>query len=176
MAHIQCAKVINAPRFDVWNYMTAPDKIGEQLKPEVIVKWQNPGVPLAPNSEFLFLMSRYGIEQPIRFIIDRLVLGHSLNYRQVSGLFYRYSHSMRFEDHGQGETLVTDLIEYEIPFGLLGKIADDFIIRRNLKKLMEHRLENVVQHFNKSAEPEMTSQNEGSDKSSIVIKLKSKVI
>lgn len=147
MAHIQSAKVIPGSKFEVYEYLTSPENLAEQLRGLIEVKWQNPGVEIKPGCEFLFLMSRFGIEQPIRFVVDRMVLGHSLTYRQVSGVYARFVHTMKFEDHGQNETLVTDLVDYEVPFGLFGRLADDFFIRRDLKKLLEARLEVARKKF-----------------------------
>jgi ligand-binding SRPBCC domain-containing protein len=129
--------------------MTSPSHLAEQLKKHLEVKWQNPGAPIAPESEFLFLMTRFGIEQPVRFVVDRLVLGNSFTYRQVSGLFEYFVHTIKFEEHGQGDTLVTDIVEYENPFGLLGRIADDVFVRKDLKRILEDRLEAIYEKFKK---------------------------
>ncbi|MCB0351757.1 MAG: hypothetical protein KDD38_11275 [Bdellovibrionales bacterium] len=149
MAHVQCAKIICGSKFKVYDYLTSPANLAEQLAGHIDVKWQNPGVELAPESEFLFLMTRFGIEQPIRFVVDRMVHGNSLTYRQVSGVYARFVHTMKFEEHGQNETLVTDFLEYEIPFGLIGRLADDFFIRSDLIKLLEARLEVARLKFDK---------------------------
>ncbi len=160
MAHVQCAKVINGSKFKVYDYLTSPANLADQLKGHIEVKWQNPGVEIAPGSEFLFLMTRFGIEQPIRFVVDRMVVGNSLTYRQVSGVYARFVHTMKFEEHGQNETLVTDFLEYEIPFGLFGKLADDFFIRSDLKKLLEARLEVAKLKFQNESS-EVTNNNTG---------------
>ena len=147
MAHIQCAKVISASKFDVYNYMTNPANLAEQLQDNIEVSWQNPGIDVKVGSEFLFVMSRFGVEQPIRFAVDRLVVGNQFTYRQVSGVYARFIHTMKFEEHGQNETLVTDLVDYEMPFGLLGRLADDFFAKADLKDILEGRLERVAESF-----------------------------
>jgi ligand-binding SRPBCC domain-containing protein len=147
LAHVQYAKVIPSTKFTVYDYLTSPQNLAEQLADLIEVKWQNPGVDVKAGSEFLFLMSRFGIEQPIRFVVDRLVAGNSLTYRQVSGVYTKFTHTMKFEDHGNNETLVTDLIEYEVPFGIFGRLADDFFIRDDLKKILETRLNKAYEKF-----------------------------
>lgn len=147
MAHIQCAKIIPATKFKVFDYLVSPGTLSEQLSGYVGVKWQNPGVLVQPGSEFLFLMSRFGVEQPIRFVVDRQVVGNSLTYRQVSGVYARFVHTMKFEDHGLNETLVTDLVDYELPFGIIGRLADDFFVRTDLKKILELRLDRAYKKF-----------------------------
>jgi hypothetical protein len=59
---------------------------------------------------------------------------------------------MKFEEHGPTQTLVTDIVEYEIPFGILGKLADDFFIRHDLKNILEHRLNRGILRFNENHE------------------------
>lgn len=147
MAHIQCAKVISANKFDVYNYLTNPECLAELLKDHIEVTWQNPGIEVKQGCEFLFLMSRFGIEQPVRFVVDRLVIGNQMTYRQVSGVYARLIHTMKFEEHGQNETLVTDLVDYEMPFGILGRLADDFYGRADLKRILETRLERAAEKF-----------------------------
>jgi ligand-binding SRPBCC domain-containing protein len=160
LSHLQCAKVISGTKFKVFDYLVSPANLAEQLAEHIDVKLQNPGVEVAAGSEFLFLMTRFGIEQPIRFVVDRMVIGNSLTYRQVSGVYAQFVHTMKFEEHGQNETLVTDLLEYEIPFGLFGRLADDFFIRSDLKKLLEARLEVTKQKFENELDKEPVTTND----------------
>lgn len=145
MAHLQVQKVIPGSQFQVFEYLTSPAMLPEQLSPMIKVSWQNPGVELQQGAEFLFLMERYGVEQTVRYTVDKFVLGHSLTYRQVSGIFATWQHTMKFEDHGNGQTLVSDIVDYEMPFGLLGRLADDFYMHREVQKILEHRLEQAYE-------------------------------
>jgi hypothetical protein len=54
---------------------------------------------------------------------------------------------MRFEEHGENETLVTDLVDYQIPLGLLGYLADDLLIKGDMRRLLSARLEKAKEHF-----------------------------
>jgi ligand-binding SRPBCC domain-containing protein len=152
LAHLQCAKLVPGTKYEVYRYFTSPEHLADQLSGLIKVTWQNPGVEIKPGSEFLFLMSRYGVEQPIRFVVDRLVTGNSFAYRQVSGVYARWIHTMKFEEHGPNQTLVTDIVEYEIPFGILGRIADDFFIRHDLKNILEHRMDRAILRFREGSE------------------------
>ena len=152
MAHLQCAAVIPGPRFDVYDYMTSPANLAEQLKEHIEVSWQNPGIELKSGSEFLFLMSRFGVEQPIRFVVDRMILGSQFTYRQVSGVYARFIHTMKFEEQSPNETLVTDWVDYDVPFGLFGRLVDDFFVRKDLRKLLEIRFERTREIYLARAE------------------------
>lgn len=126
--------------------------IPEQLAGMMKVSWQNPGVELQQGAEFLFLMERFGVEQTVRYTVDKIVHGHSLTYRQVSGIFASWQHTMKFEDHGNGQTLVSDIVDYEMPFGLLGRLADDFYMHREVQKILEHRLTRAYEKLSQPKE------------------------
>jgi ligand-binding SRPBCC domain-containing protein len=145
MSHVQFQKVIPAPRMEVFRELTDPALVVNQVKPVMKVTWQNPGIELQAEAEFLFLMERFGFDQPVRIRIEKLVTGNSVTYSQVEGFFAQWTHTMKFEDHGQGQTLVTDLIEYEMPFGLIGRLVDDFWWREDLKRILETRLEKATE-------------------------------
>jgi len=151
MSHVQCQKVISAPRSEVFRLLTDPAEAVAQLNSIFHVTWQNPGIPVKVQSEFLFMMRRFGVEQPVRIRVDKLVTGNSISYSQVEGFFSSWNHTIRFEDHGQNETLVTDLVDYEMPFGLFGRVIDDFWWRSDLLKILESRLAFVEKQLNQAS-------------------------
>ncbi len=161
MAHLQIAKIVPGTKFKVYDYLTSPQNLPELLKGSIEAKWQNPGVEVQPGSEFLFLMTRFGVEQPVRLVIDRLVTGISLTYHQQSGVYSQFVHTMKFEEHGLNETLVTDFVEYELPFGILGRLADDFFVKADLKSILSVRLDRAAEYFESQGTSEKPSNPEG---------------
>jgi ligand-binding SRPBCC domain-containing protein len=53
--------------------------------------------------------------------------------RMVEGPFRRWRHEHRFTSLGAGQTLVTDDIEYALPFGPLGRLVDALVVRHVLR-------------------------------------------
>ena len=146
MSSLRCQKVIEAPLMDVFRYITNPDTLSHQLNGHIEIKWQNPGIEMQPGAEFLYVMGRFGVEQPIRYRVDKFIPGSILSYQQLEGFLNTWFHTVKFEEVEKG-TLVTDLVEYEVPFGLLGRVVDDFWWREDLKKILLGRLENIQSHF-----------------------------
>ena len=144
MAHIQIQQIIPAQPFAVYQYLTQPQNLKEELKGLIEVELMNPSVEVQPGAEFLYRMKRYGVEQPVRFSVEKYVTGISFTYHQVSGLFASWRHTMKFEEKDAKSTLVTDLVEYELPFGLLGRLVDDFVAQSEVKKILKHRLDNAT--------------------------------
>jgi ligand-binding SRPBCC domain-containing protein len=54
------------------------------------------------------------------------------------GPFAWFHHEHRFEQHGNATTMV-DIIDYGLPLGLLGAIADAAVVGRYLRRLIETR-------------------------------------
>ena len=59
---------------------------------------------------------------------------------QVKGPFRRWRHRHLVEPHAEG-ALLHDEIEYEPPFGFLGRWAAQFLVVPRLRRLFEHRHE-----------------------------------
>ncbi len=57
---------------------------------------------------------------------------------QIKGLFARLQHTHQFESLGSNQTLMRDIIEFECPFGILGRIAQP-IVERHLRGFLIER-------------------------------------
>ena len=147
MAHIQVQRLIHAPSFKVYQYLTSPENLKEQLDGLISVELLSSKIETKPGSEFLFQMVRYGVDYPIRFVVEKYVTGHSFTYNQVKGLLASWRHTIRFEEKDPQSTLVTDIVEYEIPFGIFGRIVDDIFARREVRKILDYRLERASSHL-----------------------------
>lgn len=147
MAHLQISERIQASRGEVFDYLTDPNSLPFLLAPAVDVQVLTPEVEFKRGSEAHFNMTRMGLTQSIRFRVEDVLKGSRLTYRQIEGLFSSWTHTMKFEDCGEGETLVTDLVDYHLPMGVLGFLADDLLIKRDMRKLMSNRLAKVREHF-----------------------------
>jgi ligand-binding SRPBCC domain-containing protein len=61
--------------------------------------------------------------------------------RQVSGPFARWYHRHRFLDDGQGGTILRDEVDYDVPFGALGRILGGGFVLSKLQKMFDYRHE-----------------------------------
>lgn len=147
MAHLQITQLIPAPRFEVFDYLSNPENLPFLLKPTVEVQVMSTDVAIKRGSELHFMMTRMGFSQSVRLRIEDSLRGSRLTYRQVEGLFSVWTHTMKFEEHGEDATLVADLVDYQLPLGLLGFVADDLIVKRDMSKLLEARLQKAKEHF-----------------------------
>lgn len=147
MAHLQISAIVPGPRQDVFEFMCSPEKVPLLLKDHIEVEMVRGAEVLRRDAEYEFSMTRFGLSQPVRLRVEDVLKGSRLTYRQSEGLFRDWIHTSKFEDHGDQQTLVTDFIDYSVPFGLFGHLADDLFIRRDLKSILESRLQRAQEHF-----------------------------
>jgi len=149
MVHIETSALIPAEKTQVFDYLTNPRNLPELLKGHIDVDLIHIDQPLKRGSEYQLIMSRYGISQPVTLRVEDWLRGTRLVYRQNEGMFNFWVHTMKFEDHGDHQTRVSDYVDYELPFGILGHLANDLYVRGNMKQILLDRFEQAKSHFSK---------------------------
>ncbi len=66
-------------------------------------------------------------------------VGRYFSDLQVSGPFAYWKHTHSFIPDGPSACFLEDRVEYALPFGVLGKFAAGWYVRRKLEKLFEYR-------------------------------------
>jgi ligand-binding SRPBCC domain-containing protein len=79
---------------------------------------------------------------------------------QSKGPYRRWQHTHSFEECDAG-TWVIDDIEYELPWGLIGRLAQHWFVRRSLARIFDHRQQRIIELLgvvpNEGAVPNMQS-------------------
>ena len=65
---------------------------------------------------------------------------------QRNGPYRTWVHTHSFESHNGG-TVITDDIEYQLPFGLLGRIANTLVVHGDLKRIFGYRQRRIAEIF-----------------------------
>lgn len=151
MAHLQISELIPASRMAVFDYLAEPTHLPRLLQDVVEVKVVTPEVPVKRGNEVHFLMTRFGMSQSVRFRVEDVLRGSRLTYRQTEGIFTSWTHTMKFEEHGESSTLVTDLVDYQLPLGLFGYLADDLVVKSDMSRILASRLGKAKEHFESEA-------------------------
>lgn len=147
MAHIQTSELISAPPQEVFSFMTDLQGLPGLLQDHFEVRVVNAHIPVEKGVELAFLMERMGVAVDVRIKVDQWVPGSRFSYRMIEGVFQRWQHTEKFELHGERQTLVTDIVDYDVPLGILGQLADDLWVRQDMTKALKSRLKKVKQHF-----------------------------
>ena len=65
--------------------------------------------------------------------------------------FRNETHTMKFEDFGENETLLSEVVDYRVPWGIVGLLADDLLIRSEFTKILKRRARDATKHFTADA-------------------------
>ena len=65
--------------------------------------------------------------------------GRSFMDRQVRGPFHSWTHVHRMTPDGPDACILEDVIEYELPFGAVGRVLGRLFVEWKLKRLFEFR-------------------------------------
>lgn len=147
MSHLSASRVVPALPGMVFDFAVNPENLAELLQDHIEVQYLAGSEHMVVDAEYTFQMSRYGFNQIVRFQVTEYKPGLWLTYRQVEGLLAQWIHTQRFEFHEPSSTLLTDMVEYKVPLGLLGNLMDDLWLRRDLQAILESRLDRIVSHF-----------------------------
>lgn len=74
-----------------------------------------------------------------RTVIESCDQEESFVDRQIKGPYALWRHTHSFEEKGPQQTLMRDLVEYSIPYALLGRMAHGLFVRRWLRKIFDYR-------------------------------------
>jgi len=139
LASLKCSKEITARRAKVFEFLTDPKNLPELLKKDIDVGIENIKAEVVRDSTFSFSMTRFGFSQQIKMCVLEVHKDSLLTYKLTQSLFDKWVHTMKFEDSEHG-TLVTDIVEYQLPMGLLGYLLDDLWLKRDMTRVLENRL------------------------------------
>ncbi len=95
-------------------------------------------------------LSLYGLPMRWRTIIEDYVPDAFFIDVQISGPYRSWRHRHEFTECADG-TQMRDVVEYEMPFGLLGALARVLLVRSSLERIFDHRTTAVREIFEPSS-------------------------
>ncbi|MEO8189989.1 MAG: SRPBCC family protein [Acidobacteriota bacterium] len=137
---------VSAPLEQVFGFFSDPANLAQITPPWLRFRMASP----APSR----MEEGARIEYRIRWmvftlrwvtVIARWVPGVEFQDRQERGPYKTWIHTHRFDREGD-RVLMRDRVEYELPFGVLGRIAHALLVRRQLEGIFDYRrraIENI---------------------------------
>jgi ligand-binding SRPBCC domain-containing protein len=92
------------------------------------------------NQEVTWRAKHFGIWQHLTSKITSFDRPSYFRDTMRSGAFRRFDHHHYFEATN-GTTIMTDVFDYESPFGLLGKLVDSIFLKRYMERLLRKKNE-----------------------------------
>ncbi len=64
---------------------------------------------------------------------------------------YSFWHHQHFLKEVEGGIEMTDIVHYRVPFGIIGKMANSLLIKKQLKEIFDYRYKKVEEIFNQKS-------------------------
>lgn len=138
MTTIERSIRINAPIERVFHFHDDTQNLLKITPPNIKVAIESIGTP-GLGYEAKLRIRQFGVFTMTWHVrITEYDAPHSMVDVQVSGPFRSWKQIRRFRTI-DGVTELTDIVEYEVPFGVLGAIANTLIIRNEVEKMFAYR-------------------------------------
>ncbi len=82
--------------------------------------------------------THFGIKQKLTSKINAFERAKYFRDSMVKGTFRRFDHDHFFEQSGD-QTLMKDVFDYDLPLGILGKIADALFLEKYMREMLAGR-------------------------------------
>lgn len=103
-------------------------------------------IRLASGARIDYQLTLYGIPLKWATLIESWDPPHQFVDVQLRGPYRVWRHTHRFLEEGAGTRIVDD-VEYELPFGTLGRIVDALFTRREVARIFSYRSEVIARRF-----------------------------
>jgi len=141
MSQIHFVNKIESEIDEAYEYFTDPNKWCALVDDPFDLELLSGAAQFKVGSEYLFNVDIFGIVQEMRFSITEDKPKIKITYRQKNGFFKFWSHSIEFQ-RKEGQNYLVEDISYEMPFGILGTLFDDFWVKSKIKLFISDRIKN----------------------------------
>ncbi len=147
MASLERETVIDAPRHVVFEFFSDPKNLWRitprSLGFEIV---DAPDRRLRAGDRIHYRIRLLGIPLPWVSRITEWREGTSFVDEQERGPYRRWRHEHTLAP-ANGGVLMHDRVDYELPFGALGRLLAGWWVRRNLQRIFDHRAAAIAAIF-----------------------------
>jgi ligand-binding SRPBCC domain-containing protein len=109
-----------------------------------------PPIQMGPGANIEYSIRVRGIPLRWRTLIESWNPPDEFVDVQAKGPYKSWRHTHRFVE-AAGGTMITDHVEYALPFGILGRLVNRLQVSRDLAKVFEYRADQVRRIFQPAA-------------------------
>ena len=150
MYQLKTKQIIPTDLETCWNFSSSPKNLKiitpDYMGFEVLFE--------IPEKMYAGLMIEYEVKPllgiPMKWITEITHVDEMKFFvdKQRKGPYRIWHHEHHFKQVEKGIEM-TDIVSYEIPFGVLGKIAQPLIVKNKLKQIFDYRFQKVEELFGK---------------------------
>ena len=144
---LESEQIVPRPRPAVFAFFTAAENLEAITPPFLHFQITTPRpIRIEPGALIDYRLQLFGILFGWRTRIETMELDRRFTDVQVSGPYARWQHLHEFEEVSNG-TCIRDVVEYELPFGLIGLAAQKIFVGRALDRIFDYRRRRIAELF-----------------------------
>ncbi|RXK88361.1 cyclase [Chlorobaculum sp. 24CR] len=130
-----------------WDFFSQPDNLARITPPEMFLRVDggSTGKPISEGMQLSYTLYPF-MMIPVRWTTEimRVSRPDFFEDRQLEGPYELWHHTHRFREI-EGGTEMTDIVEYALPFDMLGEVVEALIVGRRLDEVFEYRRRKVAE-------------------------------
>ena len=134
------------PLDEVFAFFSDAANLGVITPPWLGFRMLTPAVHIVQGALIRYRLGLHGIPIGWTTQIRRWDPPHRFVDVQLRGPYQLWHHTHRFESR-DGGTLMRDVVRYRLPFGVLGRVVNALMVRRDVESIFAYRTERIAQLF-----------------------------
>lgn len=147
MAHVQYSSVIPVSKNDLFDFLSDYRKRPRIMPPDISLELTSVPGELKTGTSYDFKITRYGMSYAFSVIIESCEKGSIIVEKAQTTFFSEWTNTIMFEEHGENSTLLTSIMDYKLPYGVLGTLADDLFVKGDLSRILTYSHNKIKSFF-----------------------------
>jgi ligand-binding SRPBCC domain-containing protein len=144
---LERTQIVAAPRSEVFEFFSAARNLQILTPPFLNFQIVTPEpIQMTRNTHIEYRIALGGV--PMRWLTEISVWEPNERFvdSQLSGPYSLWHHLHEFRDSPNG-TEMRDVVDYELPFGVLGGLTHALFVKRTLQRIFDYREEAIARVF-----------------------------
>jgi ribosome-associated toxin RatA of RatAB toxin-antitoxin module len=136
MAHVQYSSVIPVSKDDLFDFLSDYRKRPRIMPPDVQLELTSVPLDLKTGAKYDFKITRFGLSYAFTVTIEECEPKVRIVEKTQTAFFEEWTNTILFEEHGENATRLTSIMDYRLPYGVLGTLADDLFVKGDLMRII----------------------------------------
>ena len=143
---LHCELLVKRPLNETFAFFENPANLGRITPPWLSFNIVTKDVRMGQGAQFDYIIRWLGVPMKWRSLITRYSPPREFVDEQLIGPYKTWHHRHTFEETPDG-VVVGDHLEYSLPFGPLGAIAQAVMVKRQLEAVFRYRQSELAKIF-----------------------------
>jgi ligand-binding SRPBCC domain-containing protein len=135
---------------EAWDFFSSPLNLSKITPPEmnfIVTSDNNPDAKMYPGMIITYIVSPlWGLKMNWMTEITHVKEMEYFVDEQRFGPYALWHHQHHFKEV-KGGVLMTDILNYAVPYGFIGRIANRLLVEKQIKKIFDYRVKAIEQLF-----------------------------